>query len=329
MIVIPVSYVLPIRSDHVPQIEFFQYVNGLATRADEVLLVDASGPLVYQTMGTQCVSAIRHLRPDADLASLRNGKVRGVLTGLRHASHEMVILADDDVRYTEDALAHMVAALDAADVVRPQNYFDPLPWHARLDTARILINRISGGDWPGTLGLRRSVLMRSGGYDGNVLFENLELVRTVEAVGGRGLCLQSLFVRRLPPTAGHFWQQRIRQAYDEFARPARLLGAMALLPLFIGLALRREWSWIGVAFVLAPVLMAEAGRRRAHGQRVFHWTASLWAPAWVFERSICAWIAIAARVVLGGIPYSGAIVRTAATSTRRLKDNLRGRATVT
>src|SRR5918912_708810 len=84
----------------------------------------------------------------------------------------------------EVALAAIVAELDSADVVRPQNYFDPFPWHACLDTARSLLNRISGGDWPGTLGVRRSRLLATHGYDGKVLFENLELVRTVKAAGG-------------------------------------------------------------------------------------------------------------------------------------------------
>src|SRR5918911_162822 len=86
------------------------------------------------------------------------------------APDERVVIADDDVRYDEESLARVVDALDRADVVRPQNYFDPLPWHACLDTARTLLNRISGGDWPGTLAVRRSRLMSTNGYDGNVLF---------------------------------------------------------------------------------------------------------------------------------------------------------------
>src|SRR5215217_4010099 len=113
------------------------------------------------------------------------GKVGGVLTGVRLASHECLVVADDDVRYDADSLARVVEGLRGADVVRPQNYFTPLPWHARWDTARMLLNRMTGGDWPGTLGVRRSVLRATNGYDGRVMFENLELVRTVLAAGGR------------------------------------------------------------------------------------------------------------------------------------------------
>ena len=57
---------------------------------------------------------------------------------------------------TTTSLAKVIAALATADVVRPQNYFQPLPWHARWDTGRMLLNRVTGGDWPGTLGVRRS-----------------------------------------------------------------------------------------------------------------------------------------------------------------------------
>ena len=316
--VIRVSYILPIRSETVPSAEFIDYVNGLSTVA-EVLLVDGSPESVYLAIHARCVAAIRHCPPDDDLARLANGKVRGVLTGVRRASHETLIVADDDVRYTPREIDLLTAALATADVVRPQNYFTPAPWHARLDSARSLINRLTGGDWPGTLGVRRSILRRSGGYDGNVLFENLELVRTVIAAGGKARCQQDLFVRRLPPRTAHFWRQRVRQAYDEFARPVRLLATLALAPLFLALAFLQAWAWVATIFVLAPAAIAELGRRRDRGTRVFPWTAALWAPAWVCERALCVWVALGARICLGGVPYGGRIVRTAATPLRTLE----------
>jgi hypothetical protein len=285
----------------------------------EVLLIDGSPPPIYSAIDAQCIAAVRHCPPDEDLAALSNGKVRGVLTGVRRASHESLIVADDDVRYGAEQIEQLIAVLATADVVRPQNYFDPLPWHARLDSARSLINRITGGDWPGTLGVRRSMLRRSGGYNGNVLFENLELVRTVVAAGGRACSQQNLFVRRLPPRTGHFWRQRVRQAYDEFARPGRLVATVSLLPLLVALTFTRQWVWALAVFVLTPIVLAELGRRRAHGRRVFSWTTPLWAPAWVLERALCVWAAVACRVLLGGVPYAGRIVTAAATPLRTLE----------
>jgi len=114
-----------------------------------------------------------------------------------------LVIADDDVRYTRQALAAVVHHLGSADVVRPQNYFVPLPWHARWDTARTLLNRAWSADHPGTLGVRRDALLATGGYAG-VLLENLELIRTIKAAGGRERILPDLFVARRPPTARHF-----------------------------------------------------------------------------------------------------------------------------
>ena len=145
--------------------------------------MDGSEPDEFRSHRDRWSAFAAHVRP-ADDIHCANGKVRGVLTGLRLATHELVVIADDDVRYDDDGLRRMARLLADADLVRPQNYFEPLPWHARWDTARILLNRAIGSDFPGTLGVRRSFLASVGGYDGDVLFENLELMRTVTAARG-------------------------------------------------------------------------------------------------------------------------------------------------
>lgn len=114
------------------------------------------------------------------------------MTGVQAARHEHIIVADDDVRYRRAELERMLTLLQHFEVVRPQNIFRPQPWHARWDTARSLLNRLAGGDWPGTLGVRRSVLLDAGGYSGDVLFENLEMVRTIKAAGTGGGAARSL-----------------------------------------------------------------------------------------------------------------------------------------
>jgi hypothetical protein len=241
-----------------------------------------------------------------------------VLTGLRLASHEHVIIADDDVRYDEQSLAQTIAALATADVARPQNYFEPLPWHARWDSGRMLLNRLTGGDWPGTLGVRRSRLLATNGYDGSVMFENLELVRTVLASGGRERVLYGADVLRRQSTAKHFWSQRVRQAYDEIARPARMIPQLVALPLVLALALTGHWLAIAIGIV-AIILAAELGRRRERATRVFPASTPLFAPLWVAERAICSWLALGARIFLGGVPYRGTILHRAATPMRVLR----------
>jgi hypothetical protein len=305
------------RTDEAVGEEVIRYVRGLAAMC-EVIVVDGSPRDVFDSFASRCGQLVRHVPPDASYAALLNGKVAGVLTGLRLASHDRIVIADDDVRYDRAGLAAVVDALEAADVVRPQNYFDPLPWHACLDTARTLINRVTGGDWPGTLAVRRSILQRAGGYDGNVLFENLELVRTVKASGGREAVPRDVYVRRLPPPAPHFVSQRVRQAYDELARPVRLAVWLSVLPLLAVVARRRGAR--GVALVLAASMVpAEIGRRIGGGSRVFPPAASLAAPIWIGERAIAAWLAVGARLIFGGVRYHGRIVRSAATPMRTLR----------
>jgi len=292
------------------------YLRWVAARA-ETIVVDGSPAAVFAAHAAAWGSGVRHVRPAPDLATPM-GKVGGVLMGVRLASHERLIIADDDVRYDAESLTRVARALDTADVVRPQNYFEPLPWHARWDTGRMLLNRVTGGDWPGTLAVRRSVLLETGGYDGRVLFENLELVRTVLAAGGREAVLLDAFVRRRPSTARHFWSQRVRQAYDEIARPWRLGVQLAVLPGVIALGAAGRWKTLAAGAV-AVAGAAELGRRRAGGARVFPPGAALLAPAWVAERAVCSWLALAARLTVGGVPYRGTVLRHAATPMRVLR----------
>lgn len=313
-----VSYVLPLKSSTaLTTIEFSSYLQWLASRVIEVVVVDASPDDIFGANDELWGNIARHIRPAPDLVTPM-GKVGNVLTGLRIARSASVIIADDDVRYDEQSLAQIIAALVEADVVRPQNFFDPLPWHARWDTGRMLLNRMTGGDWPGTIGVKLSYLRATGGYDGRALFENLELVRTVVAAGGTERALLGVYVLRRPSTARHFWSQRIRQAYDEMARPARLIAQLALLPIAVALVLGGRWNALA-ASVLAIIAVAELGRWRAGGRRVFPPTCSFFAPVWVAERAICSWLALFARVLLGGVPYRGTILRHAATPLRELR----------
>lgn len=155
------SYLLPIKSVHPAGDDFFFYLDWLAPRV-ELIVVDGSPSSVFEVHAARCGVGVRHLPVDPDVAGFANGKVAGVVTGLRRCSHETVIVADDDVRYDGPGLRAMANQLEQADVVRPQNYFRPLPWHAYLDTGRMLLNRVTGGDWPGTVGVRRSLLARTG-----------------------------------------------------------------------------------------------------------------------------------------------------------------------
>jgi hypothetical protein len=319
----PLSYVLPVRSrpGDGETAALTDYLEWLSTQVD-LIVVDGSDAATFAEHHVAWGSLARHVPPAPDLRCA-NGKVWGVLTGIRIARHERVVIADDDIRYDGESLERVGDLLGRADLVRPQNYFEPLPWHARWDTARILINRALGNDFPGTLGIRRSFLRAAGGYDGDVLFENLELIRTVRAAGGRIVDAPSLFIPRLPPTAARFWEQRPRQAYDDWAQPAKFVAFLAAIPALL-LAARSKPRAIVAGAGLA-VLTANAGRLRHGGANVFDPLSTLFAPIWFLERSILAWVALVRRVLGGGCPYAGSVIPRAATPSRQLKRRFRPR----
>jgi hypothetical protein len=313
----PLTYVVPLRWDDGADLtEMTGYLRGVAEYAD-VVVVDGSDRGAFLRHARAWSSFVRHVPPDPP-RPFRNGKVEGVHTGVELARTEAVVIADDDVRYDRAGLERVVDLLGGADLVRPQNYFAPLPWHARWDTARTLLNRGFGRDYPGTFGVRRSTFRAMGGYDGDVLFENLELIRTVRAHGGTEAAPLDLYVRRTPPTAGRFWSQRLRQAYDDTAQPARMALFLAVGPLAVAAAVRRRPLPL-LAGAAAAVALAETGRRRAGGAAVFPLSASLLAPVWVAERAVCAWPAFAAKAGGVGVAYAGSRLRTAAHSMRTLR----------
>ena len=310
------EYILPVRwtADDALS-ELTAYLRRL-TQWIDVTVVDGSEPALFATHARAWLGLVRH-RP-VTVPHGSNGKVRGVLTGIELSRHEAIVIADDDVRYERGALASIVADLKSADLVKPQNYFTPAPWHARWDTARSLLNRALGSDYPGTYALRRSTIMAAGGYDADVLFENLELERTVRSMGGTVRIRRDLFIARRPPSVQHFLSQRVRQAYDSFAQPGRLLLEASILPVVIGL--RRRPAAIMLLVVLA-MAVAEYGRQRDHGSTVFPRSSVLWVPLWIVERGVATWLAVGLRV-RGGVRYSGDRIRNAANPTRVLRDRL-------
>ena len=307
-----VSYVLPIlRRDDTGMDELTDYLRWLSERVD-LIVVDGSPPALFDQAHRAWGHLATHVRPRG---SSLNGKVDGVHRGIEAARHDRVVLADDDVRYDDAELQAMAAALSHAEAVRPQNFFHPLPWHAAWDTGRTLLNRCFGSDSPGTLGVRRSFFLGMGGYDGDVLYENLELVRTIEAAGGKVADRPDLYVRRLPPSVGRFWSQRPRQAYDDFAQPLKLAGFAMIVPTLI--AARRRRALVSACVAVVTVALAERGRRRHSGIGRFPPHTSLWAPVWVAERSVTVWLAIVMRLT-GGARYGGHSIRVSAHSVREL-----------
>lgn len=306
---VPVEVVIPVRwaaADPWRVAELAEYLRDLAREVDHVTVVDGSpDPLAachasaWQDHARVMAPApVERLWPDEQWVGL-NGKVVGAWTGVLAARSDLVVIADDDVRHTRASLQSLVCLLEHAALVRPVTVYDSWPWQARWDGARTLINVAVGAEWPGTMAVRRPALLEAGGWCPDVLFENLELWRTLEALG-LPVVGSDVVVPRCPPSVRHFWSQRVRQAYDDLAQPGRLAIELALLPALVGLA-RRPRGLAAAAIVSTG--LAHLGRRRLGRSRVPA-SVALWAPVWVVERAVCTWAALAYRA-LGGVRYCG------------------------
>jgi hypothetical protein len=120
------SYILPIRAASLAGMEeLTAYLIGLGRAAPwlALIVVDNSPGSIFSIHHRLWDSGVMHLRPDPIFCP--NGKVRGVMTGLRIATTDKLIIADDDVQYGLDALQRVLCAVESVEVVRPQNYFNP------------------------------------------------------------------------------------------------------------------------------------------------------------------------------------------------------------
>ena len=268
---LPLEYVLLLRwprdADPRDAVELASYLKRLSTWLP-VIVVDGSEPDVWDRHHALFAPYAHHVVPQPWPGPTARSPVSSPAgPGSRGTGG----LADDDVRWERDGLERRVGLLEGCTLVRPQNVFAALPWHARWDTARSLLNRAVGADYPGTYGVRRSAFLAAGGYDGDVLFE-LELARPLCAADGSERLVADLYVPGLPPTTRHFLGQRVRQAHDDLAQPAQLAAEAALAPAVLALTAlarrpqTRRAGRRGLALLVAgSVGLAEVGRRRAGG----------------------------------------------------------------
>jgi hypothetical protein len=307
MTALALTYVLPIKRSEPPgrDDDLTEYLRWLGQRLP-VVVADGSPAPVFAAHDRLWGDIVTHVRVTSEAP---NGKVAGVCDGVAAAQTEGVVIADDDVRYDHESLDAVARLLEGHAVVMPQNYFDPAPWHARWDTGRSLLNRSAGFDYAGTVGVRRSAFAAARGYCGAVLFENLELMRSIRASGHDVYNATDVYVARRPPSFRQFVDQRVRQAYDSRAQPWRLLVELGLLPTALVAAAVHPAALLVAAVMV--VALADVGRRRAGGQSIWPATSPLWSLGWVVERSITAWLAMGAAA-RGGVRYRDRRLRVAA-----------------
>jgi hypothetical protein len=309
------TYLLPIRRANFSANEALELAGYFRTLRDagcDILVVDGSPAPVFENNAEIWGRLVRHEPVDRSFGYL-NGKVNGIHTGVRLAGSEKIILADDDIRYTRAKIHRVCQLLDNFEVVRPQNFLTPLPWWARMEAARMLINRatLRTADYPGTCAFRRGAMLRVGHYDGDVLFDNEEIIRHFARAGATVSYATNLFVRKRPPTLRKWIEQRPRQAYEDF-------GLRAKTALFFGVPILG--GWIGYVFgsigliyylvwlALTSIAVAITGRCRGTAAKYFPWSICLSAPLWIGERTASTYWALYWHFAHGGYPFGDKIL---------------------
>jgi hypothetical protein len=304
------TFIVPIRRVKVDPLEVKQladYFKLLRLAGCEVLIVDGSPEPVFDEHKKSWTRFSRHVAPDPKYTYL-NGKVNGVHTGVDLASCERIILTDDDVRYNASDVKRMCGLLDMFEMVRPQNFIAPQPWWALLENARILMNRgvLRAGDYPGTCGFRRSTMRRVGPYDGDVLFDNEEIVRHFALNCVDINYALDFFILKRPPTFTKWVEQRPRQAYEDFVMRAKTAAFLSVLPITLGLRFVvniRDAIFLLALLSLVSVMLSSHGILRDAAYRFFPVSSPLFAPLWILERSLSVYWAMYWWARYGGYPF--------------------------
>ena len=306
------TYLLPIRRrvfDVTEANALGDYFRSLADGGCELVVIDGSPDHVFEEHNRVWSNVCRHERVERHWGYL-NDKVNGIHTGVALAANEKIILADDDIRYSAKNLSDVVDLLDRFEVVRPQNFLRPLRWWSRMEAARMLINRatLRTADYPGTNGFRRSSMLRVGHYDGDVLFDNEEMIRHFASSGASICYANDLFIAKRPPTLSKWLEQRPRQAYEDFPLRAKTAIFFGIPPLLLAATLLGHALLVFMPLLLIPVLMAAVGRLRGKAARFFTISTCFFAPLWVIERSISTYCALYWYFARGGYPFGGRVL---------------------
>jgi hypothetical protein len=177
-----------------------------------------------------------------------------------------------------------------------------LTFCAKMEAARMLINRatLRTADYPGTCAFRRETFRSAGEYDGDVLFDNEELIRHFARHGARIFYANDFFIRKRPPTFRKWLEQRPRQAYEDFGLRFKTIVFASFLPIAIAVALVNA-KWLSI--FLLSILLAAIGRERGHARKYFAFNICFFAPFWILERTLSTYWAFWWFLRRGGYPF--------------------------
>ncbi|MEA2164930.1 MAG: hypothetical protein QOK37_3057 [Thermoanaerobaculia bacterium] len=273
--------------------ELTSYLSDIGVAGCDVVVVDGSPEETFDENGKSLRWVGRHVAARPCHRSF-SGAIDPIRAAIDFSNCDKVIVADQNVRYDDQAIGQICALLDHHEVVEPQDYFAPLPWWSGIEAGRMLVHRGVDPlpDHGVTFGMRKWSVRGLRTIDA-ACTNGDDPVRRLASQGADVFSACDVFVRRLPPILGEWFRDRPRQADDDFALPVKsafffaLLPTMALLSILGGARLAG-----GYAGAVACAAMVLAIRGRMGASPFFPLRACLSAPLWIVERSVSVYWAL-------------------------------------
>ena len=290
------TYLIAIQREQEPSgdvRDLASYLSTLRVSNCEVIIIDGSPAPIFESNGRVLRWVGRHIAARPRHRTLGGG-IDLVRAAVDVSSCEKIVVADENVRYANEAIDTICGLLDTHEVVEPQDYFEPLPWWSGIEAGRMLVHRGVEPlpDHGATFGLRKSAVRGLRGIDVG-WWNGDDPVRRLASLGAEVFSACEVFVRRLPPAFSAWLSERPRQADDDFAMPVKTAFFLALLPVAALLAMfggmRLTGGYAGAILIGS---MALAIRGRAGAATFFPLRACLGAPLWMLERSISVYWAL-------------------------------------
>jgi len=272
------------------------YLSTLGLADVDVVVLDPAPRLQFELNSRVLRWVGRHLPVKPEYRTL-SGTVDIIRAAVDVAGCEKVIVAAEDVRYTPEAIGQLCDLLDLHEVVEPQDYLDPLPWWGGIEAGRILVHRgiEPQPDHGATFGFRRAAIRSLRSLGAADLHD--DQTRRLASVGVEVHAAPEVFVRRQPGQLTEWIHERARQAGDDFVLPVKSAFFFALVPVLVLLAALGGTQLAGsYAGIVAFASVALAMRGRIGATTFFPLRAVLFAPVWVFERSVSVYWALFQRI---------------------------------
>jgi len=278
---------------------FSQYLSTLGLAGCEVLIFDDSSPRQFEERRRVLRWVGRHVAVGAQYR-LVSGELDLVHAAADLAGCEKVIVASAETRYSVAEVLAMCELLDRHDVVEPQEYVEPLPWWGGIDAGRLLLHR--GVDQVpqgrATFAFRRPAFRPLRGFDDRPAANDTRRLVNL----GAEVHEAHVFVRREPPRLPHWLALRAREASTDLVVPMKSAFFLAIVPLLVVLAAIGGAEVAGgYAGVMAFASVVLAVRGRVGAGKFFPLRACLFAPLWIFERSVTIYWALFERLLAGKV----------------------------